>query len=97
MLQYERIYISEGIDFDKTNKSVECMICHYWYFKNIGFKYQSYVCNRTHDFSMIVPNSDDFVILKVKGVNYRCCVVNMSKKDAISLLNNSVLDNKGVL
>ena len=26
MLQYERIDISEGIDFDKTNKSVECMI-----------------------------------------------------------------------
>ena len=29
MLQYDRIYISESIDFDKTNKSVECMICHY--------------------------------------------------------------------
>ena len=27
MLQYERIDISEGIDFDKTKKSVECMIC----------------------------------------------------------------------
>ena len=33
MLQYERIDISEGIVFDKPNKSVECMICHYWYFK----------------------------------------------------------------
>ena len=29
MLQHERIDISEGIDFDKSNKSVECMICHY--------------------------------------------------------------------
>ena len=54
MLQYERIDISEGIDFGKTNKSVECMICHYCYFKDIGFKYQSYVCNGCHDFSMIV-------------------------------------------
>ena len=71
MLQYERIDISEGIDFDKTNKSVECMICHYWYFKDIGFKHQPYVCNRNHDFSMIVQNSDDFVILKVKGVDFR--------------------------
>ena len=26
MIQYERIDISEGIDFHKTNKSVECMI-----------------------------------------------------------------------
>ena len=38
MLQYERIYISEGLDFNKLNKLVECMICHYWYFKDTGFK-----------------------------------------------------------
>ena len=97
MLQYKSIDVSEDIDFDKTNKSVECMICHYWYFKDIGFKYQPYVCKGCHDFSMIVQNIDDFLILRVKGVDYRCCVVNMSKKDAVSLLNNSVLYNKGVL
>ena len=32
MLEYDRIDISEGIDMDKTNKSKECDICHYWYF-----------------------------------------------------------------
>ena len=97
MLQYERIDISEGIDFNKTNMSVECMICHYWYFKNIGLKDQPYVCNRCHDLSMIVQNLDDFLILKVKDVNYRCCVVGMNKKGIVSLLNNSVLDNKAIL
>ena len=97
MLQYERIDISEGIDFGKANKSVECMTCHYWHFKDIRFRYQPFVCNGCHDFSMIVQKLDDFVISRVKGIDYRCCVVNMSKKDAISLLNNSVLDNKGVL
>ena len=97
MLQYERIDISEGINFDKTNKSVECMIYHYWYFKDIDFRYQLYVCNECFDFSMIVQNLDDFVILKVKGFDYGSSVVNMSKKDAFSLLNNSVVDNKGVL
>ena len=60
MLQYERIYISEGIDSDNSNKSVECMICHYYYFKDIGFEYQPYVCNGCNDFSMIVQNLDDF-------------------------------------
>ena len=73
------------------------MICHYWYFKDIGFKYQSYVCNGCHDFSMIVQKLGGFVILRVKDVDYRCCVVNMTKKHAVSLFNNSVLDNKGVL
>ena len=97
MLQYERIDILERIDFDKSNKSVKCMICHYSYFKGIGFKYQPYVCNGCHDFSMVVQNLDDSLILNIKSVDYRCCVVNMYKKDAISLLKNSVLDNKGVL
>ena len=29
MLEYDRIDISEGIDINKTNKSKECMPCHY--------------------------------------------------------------------
>ena len=37
MLEYDRRDISEGIDISKTNASKECGICHYWYFKNIGF------------------------------------------------------------
>ena len=69
MLQYERIDISYGIGFDKSNKSVECMICHYWYFKDTGFKYQPFVCNGCHDFSMVFQNLDDFEILKIKGVD----------------------------
>ena len=24
-------------------------ICHYWYFKDIDFKYEPYLCNRCHD------------------------------------------------
>ena len=48
------------------------MTCHYWYFKDIGFKYQPYVCNRCHDFSTIVQNLNDFLILRVKSADYRC-------------------------
>ena len=43
MILYERIDISEGIDFNEANGSPECMIYHYWYFKDVGFKYQPYV------------------------------------------------------
>ena len=48
MLEYDRIDVSEGIDVNKTNASKECDICHYWYFKDIGFKYGSYLCNGCH-------------------------------------------------
>ena len=46
---------------------------------------------------MIVQNLDDFLILRIKKVDYRCYIVGMNKKGAISLLNNSALDNKRVL
>ena len=30
MLVYEKIDISDGIDVDMSDKSKECMLCHYW-------------------------------------------------------------------
>ena len=32
MLVYEKIDISDGIDVDMSDKSKECMLCHYWFF-----------------------------------------------------------------
>ena len=45
MLEHERINISEAIDINKTNKSKECMLCHYWYFLDKNFNYGPYLCN----------------------------------------------------
>ena len=97
MLHYERIDISEGIDFDKSDKPKESMICHYWYFKNIGYKYEPRVCKKYHDLLIAVYDLKNLMILNIKCVDYRCYVFNMSRSDAINLLNNSWLDNKGVL
>ena len=49
MLGYDRIDISEGTDINKSSASKECDICHYWYFKDIGFKYKPCLCNDCHD------------------------------------------------
>ena len=49
MLEYDRIDISEGIDVNKTSLLKEYNICHYWYFKDISFKYERYLCNGCHD------------------------------------------------
>ena len=49
MLQYEKIDASEGIDVNKTSASKECELCHYWFFKDFGFKFEGHVCNRCHD------------------------------------------------
>ena len=42
MLRYQKIDTSEGIDINKTTPSKECEVCHYWFFKHIGFKFQWY-------------------------------------------------------
>ena len=46
---------------------------------------------------MVVYDLNDFMILNIKGIDYRCYLFNMSRSDAIKLLNYSVLDNKALL
>ena len=38
----------EEIDIKKTNASKDCKFCHYWYFKDINFKYEPHLCNCYH-------------------------------------------------
>ena len=73
------------------------MICHYWYFKDIYYKLEPYVCNKYHNISMMVYDLDDFMILNIKCVDYRSFVCHISKNTAIKLLNNSKLDDKSTL
>ena len=49
MLQCGKFDVSEGIDTNKTSASKESMLCHYWYFKDVGFKFEPHVCNKCHD------------------------------------------------
>ena len=74
MLYFDRIDLSEGADVNKTIKSNECDICHYWYFLNKVFKFQPFVCNRCHDLLMIPMNLSDIAILKIKNADY-CCII----------------------
>ena len=52
MPYYDRIYVSEEVNVNKTRRSKECDICHYWYFLNKGFNFQPHVCNGCHDLFM---------------------------------------------
>ena len=97
MLEYDRIDISEGIDLNKTSASKECDICHYWYFKDIGFKYEPYLCNGCHDLMQKAMSFNNVAIVYVKGSAYRIHFWYMSKDDAISIINNSNLVDKKVV
>ena len=98
MLEYDRINTSEGIDVSKTNASKECDICHYWHFKDIGFKYEPYFCNSCHDLMQKAMSFNDVAIVYVKGSAYRIRYWYISKDDAISIMSNSnLIDKKGIL
>ena len=83
MLEYDRIGISEGIDVNKTSLSKEYDICHYWYFKNIGFKYELILCNGCHDLMHKAMSFNNVAIVYVKGNAYRIHFWYISKDAAI--------------
>ena len=97
MLRYQKIDVSEGIDVNKTSASKECELCHYWFFKDIGFKFQEHVCNKCHDLLTIAYSLKNIAILNAKGNTYRCILMGISKNEGLKRLNNSVTYDRGVL
>ena len=94
MLEYDIVDISEGTDINKTNASKECDIYHYWHFLDKGFKYKPYLCNGCHDLMQKAINFNDVAIFSIKGSDYRIYFWHISKDDAISIINNSSLNEK---
>ena len=100
MLEYERNDILEGIDLNKTNKSKECMLCHYWYFLNKNFYYGLHLCDCRYNMTQKSVDSKNIDIIYVKRNVYRIHFLYMSKhkrkrkRKAISLMTNSNLIDK---
>ena len=97
MLEYDKVDVSEGIDINKTNASIECDICHYWYFKYIGFKCEPYLCNGCHGLMPKAMNFNDVAIVSIKGSYYGIRFWYMSKDDAINIMKNSNINEKSGL
>ena len=97
MLQYQKIDVSEGIDINKTIASKEYELYHYWFFKDIGFKFEEHVCNKCHDLLTMADSLKDIAILNAKGATFRCILMGISKNEGLKRLNNSVTYDRGVL
>ena len=59
--------------------------CLYWYFTDIGFKYEPYLCNGCHDLMQKAMSFNNIAIVYVKGSAYRIHFWYMSKDDAINV------------
>ena len=98
MLEHKRIDIQEGIDVNNTNLSKEWDVCHDWYFKDIGLKYEPYLCNGCHDLMQKAMGINNVAIVYVKRNAYRIHFWYISKDDAINIMNGyNLTDKKGAL
>ena len=74
----------------KQMNKKECDICHYWYFLDKGFRFETYIYNDCHDLLRMSINLDDIAILNINDINYRFEAVNL-------LQNADFIEKSGVL
>ena len=94
MLEYDRIDLSEGIDVNKTSNSRECSFCHYYYFLDINFNYQKYLCDGFHDMPMKANSMQNLAIVYSDSITYRINFTFMDLHEATYLLSNSNKNSK---
>ena len=69
------------------------------YFVIIGILkiFELLVCNKCHDVLMTAYELKNIAILNIKGAYFRCILWGISRDKTVNRLNNSVLEDKGVL
>ena len=81
----------------KASASKEYELCHYWFLKDIRFKFEKHVCHRCHDLLTMINSLKNIAILSAKGVTFRFILIGISKNEGLKRLNKSVTYDRGVL
>ena len=84
-------------DVNKTSASKECELCHHWFFKDVGSKFEEHICNRCHDLLTMAYSLKNIAILSAKGATFTCLLMGISKNEALKKLNNSVTYERRIL
>ena len=82
---------------NKTRVSKEYELCHYWFFKDVGFRFEEHVCNGFHDLLTMSYSLKNIAILSAKGTTFRSLLMGINKNEALKRLNNSATYDRGVL
>ena len=71
------------------------MICQYFF--NRGFKFWDYVCDGCHGLKILCLNMGRVSFITIKDVDYFFIIHSISKSEAINLLKDSVLKDRGYI
>ena len=74
--------------------SRRCIICNYYYFLQVNFKFQTKTCDCCHDLMQKVTSFNNVIIAFVKENDFRIYFWYMGKDEAIIIMKNSDLKKK---
>ena len=66
----------------------------YWFFKDIGFRHKSYICNDCHDLMQKALSFNDVAVVYAKENACRIQFWYMNKDHAINIMNGPNLVDK---
>ena len=70
-------------------------VCHYWFFKDVRFKFEEHFCNKCHDL-LTMTSLKNIAVLSAKGTTFKCLLMGISKNKVLMRLNNSVTYDRGL-
>ena len=75
----------------QREESKECEFCGYWFFKDVGFKFEEHVCNGCHDLLTMAYFLKNLAIVSRKRATFRCLLMSISKTEALKKFDRGVL------
>ena len=66
-------------------------------FKDVGFEFEENISNGCNELLAMAYGLENIAILSAKGATFRCILWGISRNEGLRKLNNSVLEDKGVL
>ena len=91
IVYFNRIEVSQGINFKKTSESKERNICQYRYLLN-SLRLQPTIGKRCNDLLIMSVEINDIAILNIRRVDFHCIISGISKDMATNLMQKPQFD-----
>ena len=89
------IDLHEGNNVNKMSESSRCIICNYYDFLKLNFRFQPKACYGFHDLMKKAISFNNVAIVSVKVNYYKICLWYMGKNEGINIIKkNSDLKEK---
>ena len=98
MSEFDRIDVFQWIDVNKTNFLNQCIICHYWFFLEISFRFEIKIqilgIQWLSLYNAISYEFNNATIVSVKWNDYRIHFLKKGKDETINIMKHSDLEEK---